>query len=137
VVPFIEQYYRGQTSGRRSAHIEDLTVNHLKYLDQLRLNSYDPSVSERLTPALIRDHCRVPFGWRLNTTHYPSRSCADIERWLVDAVADGATSVFTGVDRVMCTPATAEKVRSFIRAGKKVKSLMDAGCPREELERRM
>lgn len=139
VVPFHEQYYRGQTHGQRSAHIEDLTVAHLKYLDTINLSSYDPSVSEKLTPALIRDHCHVPFSWMLNTTHYPSRSCGDIERWVLDAVANGAVGVKTTVERVMCTPETAKKVRAFISACKKVKSLLDSdprgSTPRAKLKK--
>lgn len=133
VVPFLEQYYSGQSSGNRSAHIEDLTVRHLKFLDELGLDGYDPSVSEKLTPALIRDNCRVPFTWRLNTTHYPGRSCEDIERWVFEAAAGGASGVTTVVDRVMCTREYAQKIRAFIRTGKEVKRLLAEGCPREKL----
>ena len=133
VVPCLEQYYSSLTSGTRSAHIEDLTVDHLRYLDELGLDRYDPSVSEKLTPALIRDHCRVPFGWRLNETHYASRTPAEIEQWVFDAVAEGASSVRTAVGRNMCTPEAAEKMRAFIRAARKVERLLADGCPREKL----
>jgi len=133
VMPFLNHYYERQTSGKRNAHIEDLKVEHLKYLDELGLNLYDPSVSAKLMPRLIRDNCSVPFTWRLNTTHYPGMSPADIEQWVFDAAAGGASGVTTNVDRPMCTPQVAEKVKAFIAAGKKVQLLLSAGCGREEL----
>ena len=137
VAPFIERYYAGQTNGPRSAHIEGLTVDHLKYLDQLRLARYDPSVSPQLTPALIRDHCSVPFDWRLNSTHYPQLSVPGVERWVFESVADGASRIFTHVERGMCTAETAEKVRAFIRAARQVEELLAEGFPREKLRERM
>jgi hypothetical protein len=141
VMPFLEQYYTGLTTGLRNAHIEDLTVHHLPYLDQLGLSRFDPSVSPKLTPRLLRDHCRVPFLWRLNSTHYDERTPADIERWVFEAAADGASGVFTGVAREMCYPekraASARKVQAFARAAKQVKALLDSGCPREELLRHL
>ena len=136
VLPYLEQYFAGQTSGMRTAHIEDLTADHLKYLDALGLSMYDPSVSAKLTPALIRDGCRTPFKWRLNSTHYRDRSAQDIERWVFESVADGASEVFTIVAREMCTAEAAEKVRAFIRAAKKVAGLLYKGCSRMELRDR-
>ena len=133
VLPFLERYYQGQTCGRRSAHIEDLKVGHLKYLDQLGLSSYDPSVSPKLTPELIRDHCAVPFLWRLNSTHYVGRSLEAVEEWVFEAAAGGASGVFTVVAREMCDEGNAGKVRAFVRAARRVKELLDGGCPRAEL----
>jgi hypothetical protein len=136
VMPFLEQYYAGLTSGKRSAHIEDLTLRHLPFLDELRLASFDPSVSPRLTAEMVRDHCRVPFTWRLNSTHYVGRSPAQVEDWVWHAAGAGACGIFTLVARDMCTPECAEKVRAFIRAARQVKGLLDSGCPRGELAKR-
>ncbi|HRU05163.1 MAG TPA: uroporphyrinogen decarboxylase family protein [Candidatus Brocadiia bacterium] len=137
VMPYQERLLSAVTTGYRSAHIEDLTAAHLHFLDELGLDSYDPSVSEKLTPALIRDNCTVPFGWRLNSTHYPSRTPDDIQRWVFQAVADGASSVHTLVAREMCAPQntqeSAAKVKAFCRAAKEVKRRLDAGAPREEI----
>ncbi len=133
VVPYLEQYYTGLTSGCRHAHIEDLSVGHLKYLDELVIERYDPSVSQKLTPALIRDNCNVPFLWRLNSTHYVDRSTEDVRRWVFESVADGASGVFSVIGRIMCTYEMAQKVRAFIKAAKDVERLLAAGCRREEL----
>lgn len=130
VVPCLEEFYRLQTSGPRRAHIEDLTVSQLPFLDRIGLDSFDPSVSPRLTPALIRDHCSVPFSWRLNSTQYPDLSCEEIARWVYTAAAEGASSVWTYAWWPFCPP---EKVRAFIEAGKQVKRLLAEGCPRSGL----
>lgn len=130
VLPFLQRYYSRLTTGRRNAHIEDLSVPHLHYLDELGLSFYDPSVSPKLTPALIRDNCRVPFGWRLNSTHYPQRSCSDIQRWVFEAAAGGASRVWTYATWPMCTP---EKVGAFIGAARRVEELLEDGCKRTEL----
>ncbi|MFA6111999.1 MAG: uroporphyrinogen decarboxylase family protein, partial [Candidatus Latescibacterota bacterium] len=120
VVPSLEEFYRLQTSGPRHAHIEDLTISQLPFLDRIGLDSFDPSVSPRLTPALLRDHCSVPFSWRLNSTQYPDLSCEDNTRWVYRAAAEGASSVWTYAWWPFCPP---EKVRAFIEAGKQVKRL--------------
>ena len=137
VLPFFEQYFEGLMSGRRRAHIEDLAVPHLKYLDELGLSNFDPSVSPKLTAKLIRDNCHAPFQWRLNSTHYVGRSPADVERWVYEAVSDGASGIFTYVAREMCNPEDAAKVRAFIRAANQVKKLLDDGCRREDILRRV
>lgn len=137
VMPILEQYFTAQTSGKRTAHIEDLSPSHLKYLDELKLSSFDPSVSPKLTPELVRDGCCVPFTWRLNSTHYVDRSPEQVARWVFESVAGGAASVTTVVAREMCDAVHAEKVRAFVRAGKRVKSLLDQGCLREKLVERM
>lgn len=133
VVPTLERYFSGQTSGRRTAHIEDLRAPHLRFLDEIALDYYDPSVSEKLTPALIRDNCSVPFAWRLNSTHYPTRTPDDVQRWVFEAAADGASSVTTNVAREMCDEQNAEKVKAFCRAAKEVQKRLGEGMARGEL----
>ena len=61
------------------------------------------------------------------------RSPADVERWVYEAVSDGASSIFTYVAREMCNPEDAAKVRAFIRAAKQIKKLLDDGCRREDI----
>ena len=133
VVPYIDQYYRGLTTGRRSAHIEDLRPHHLHYLEDIGLASFDPSISARLSPKDIQEGCRVPFGWRLGSFHYWDMTCADIADWVFQAAADGAASVFTYVSATMCNEPTVEKVHAFIAAAKEAKDMIDGGASREDV----
>ena len=133
VVPFLEAYFSEQTDGGRSAHIEDMKPEHLKYVDELALDGYDPSVSPSLTPALVRDGCSAPFGWRLNEGEYAHMTSDEVRAFVFNAAADGASSVRTGVWRNNCAPETAAKVRVFIRAAEDVKDRLAEGLLREEL----
>jgi hypothetical protein len=133
VVPFHEQYFAVQTTGSRSAHIENLVPDHLHYLDDLGLDSFDPSVSPRLKPTDIRDRCHVPFGWRLNAMQVRDLTEAEIRRFAFDAAADGASQVFCVIAQTMLGQEQVGKVHCFIHAARQVEELLSGGCPRTEL----
>jgi hypothetical protein len=135
VLPYQEQFFLAQEQGaaRRHAHIENLVPAHLPYLDALGLDSFDPSVSPRLSPADLREGCRVPFLWRLNGMHVRDMTADQIRRFVVHAVAEGASGVFCTLSRTMTGPEEAGKVHAFIDAAKQVGALLDSGCPREAL----
>jgi hypothetical protein len=133
VVPYQNAYYRGITTGPRSAHIEDLKPDHLPYLEDLELTRFDPSISRHLSPPDLRDRCRVAFGWRLGSFHYRALSCQDITDWVYQAVADGASSVFTYVADGMCNEETVPKVHAFIEAAKEAERMLTSGCARADV----
>jgi len=113
--PFLDRYYASLTSGPRGIHIEDLRTDHLHFLDELRIADYDPSVSPKLTPAMILKHCHVPFTWRLNEGDLAGFTVEQTVRWVEDAAAQGSPAIHTGVWRNNCTPQSAENIRAFIR----------------------
>jgi hypothetical protein len=133
VCPFQERFFARQTSGKRHAHIENLIPAHVGYLDQLGLDSFDPSVSPSLTPRDLRDGCCVPFMWRLNSMQVRDLSWVQIRRFVFEAVVDGASGVFCAIARTMTGPDAVRKVRTFIDAAKQVEGLLTDGCPREKL----
>jgi hypothetical protein len=133
VYPFHEQFFVRQTSGQRHAHIENLVPDHLPFLDQLRLDSFDPSVSTKLTPRDLRDRCSVPFLWRLNSMQVRDLTHGQIRRFVFEAVADGASGVFCAVAAIMADAENAAKVHTFIDAAKQVGALLGEGCPRSRL----
>lgn len=133
VLPYWDQYFSGMTNGRRTAHVEDLRPSQLRYLEEIGLWYYDPSVSRQLNPQIITRECRVPFGWRLVSFHYRDMTCRDIEDCVYQAAADGASKVFTILEGTMCEPPHIEKVNAFIRACKVAKHHLDHGGTRAEL----
>lgn len=136
VLPFWEQFFTGTTSGKRTAHVEDLRPAQLPCLEAVGLWYYDPSISRHLNPPIIARACRVPFGWRLGSFHYRDMTCGDVEDFVYQAAADGASKVFTILEGNMCEAPALEKVKAFIRAGKAVKRLLDRGVARAELRGR-
>lgn len=133
VLPAWDLHFSGLTTGKRAAHVEDLRPAHLGFLERVGLWSYDPSISAKLSPRIIAERTRVPFGWRLANFHYPALSESDVRDWVFQAAADGASSVFTYVCAGMGTPVMVRKVHAFIAAAKDVKRMLDAGASRGDV----
>ncbi len=133
VLPYWERYYRARTTGVRSAHVEDLRPEQLPFLEAVGLSSFDPSISPKLNPKLIDSGCRVPFGWRLGSFHYLTLSCAEVRDWVFQAVADGASSVFTHIEGLMSREPQVTKVTAFINAAKQAKTMLDSGATRADV----
>lgn len=133
VLPHWEQYYNGKTTGKRHAHVEDLRPDQLIYLEEIGLFGYDPSISPKINPKIIREKCRVPFGWRLGSFHYPALSCDDVRDFVFKAVADGASSVFTSIEGTMCNEESIRKVHAFIGAAKEAEKMLNEGATREQV----
>jgi hypothetical protein len=133
VLPYQEKFFRALTSGRRHAHIENLVPAHLPYLDDLGLDSYDPSVSPALTPADVRDGCRVPFLWRLNSMQVRDLSQAQVRAFVFESVAHGASGVFCTIARTMVDAESVSKVHVLMEAAREVECLLLDGCSRIRL----
>lgn len=133
VLPYWEEYFSGQTTGKRSAHIEDLRTEQLPFLETIGLSHYDPSISPKLTPALIAAHCRVPFVWRLGGFHYWALTEREVEDVVYRAAAEGASGVSTTTEPCMCNEATARKVKAFVHAAKETQRLLAEGISREAI----
>jgi len=135
VIPYWDRYYRGITTGRRKAHVEDLRPDHLPFLEEIGLIEYDPSVSHKINPKIISQKCRVPFWWRLVSFHYPPLTCSDVSDFVFKAVADGASFVITLVAATMCNDETVKKVHAFIEAAKEVERMLNQGATRQHIGR--
>lgn len=133
VIPYWEQYFQGRTTGTRWAHVEDLRPAHLHFLEQANISNFDPSISKKLNPRLIFEHCRVPFGWRLGSFHYHTMTCQDVTDFVFQSAADGASPVFTYLEGTMCDPLTVSKVQSFITACQEVERMFQAGATRSQI----
>jgi len=132
-LPYWEQYYDGITTGMRRAHVEDLRREQLRFLQDVGLRYFDPSISHRLNPPMIRDEIQVPFGWRLGSFHYRDLDVELIRDFVFQAAADGASQVFTIIEGTLSTEEEHPKVMAFKAAGEEVEKLLGDGCSREEL----
>lgn len=128
VIPAWDAFYRGMTTGRRSAHVEDLRAAQLPFLEDIGLSYFDPSISHRLNPPIIRDACRVPFGWRLGAFHYLDLTVDEVRDFVFKAVADGACAVFTYVEGLLVQEPQRSKVFAFIEAAKQVEKALGEGA---------
>ncbi|MBI2297682.1 MAG: hypothetical protein HYU66_01800 [Armatimonadetes bacterium] len=133
VLPAWDRFYNGLTDGRRSAHVEDLKPEQLPFLEDIGLWSFDPSISNRLNPALLRDRCRVPFTWRLGSFHCHRMTPAEVRDYVYQAAADGASSVHLVLEAVHARYGLEPQVRAFAEAGAEAKRQLGEGLPREAL----
>ncbi len=135
VLPFWEKYYCFRTSGMRNIHIEGLLPSQLKFLEEARIERYDPSISPMLTPQIIEKTCRVPFMWRIGSFHFPRMSKKDTADFVYLAAADGANNVHTYIADDTLDPETGEKITIFRETAQEVQKLLLNGTPREDLRK--
>ncbi|MBN2301388.1 MAG: hypothetical protein JXN60_02600 [Lentisphaerae bacterium] len=126
VLPYWRMYFEGPVSEAK-VHCEDMKSKHLKYLDEAGIVDYDSGISPKLNPKMIRENTSAPFGWRLGSFHYDSMTARDVSDFVFQAVADGASYVFTFMDAIMCKPETLAKVRVFHHAAEKAKQMLQSG----------
>ncbi len=133
ILPWQNLYFALQTDGPRHAHIEGMVPDHLPHLDALGLALFDPSVSPRLRAVDLRDRCRVPFQWRLNSMQMRDFSVEQIRQYVLSGVADGASGVFLNLIRDTVTPEFTPKVHAFMAAAREAEQRLRDGCPRHRL----
>ena len=61
VVPYWERLYAGQQSTSRFLHSELLREEHLPFLVDAKIDRYDPSADQYVTPELLSRKCPCPF----------------------------------------------------------------------------
>jgi len=80
VVPYWERVFEGLEATERHLHSELLRVEHLRFLKQLRIDSFDPSADQYLTPELLRRYCPCPFECRIQSWEIHNLSAAELEK---------------------------------------------------------
>ena len=65
VVPYWVMMCEGLQSDSRVLHSELLRREHLPFLTDLKIDTFDPSVDEHITPEILREVCPVPYMLRL------------------------------------------------------------------------
>jgi len=65
VVPYWEMLYQGLEATWRALHSELLREAHLPFLAELKIDEFDPSVDQYLSPETLQRSCPVPFTLRM------------------------------------------------------------------------
>lgn len=133
VLPYWNQYYNGMTDGKRFLHAEDLNFKHVKKLEKANIHLYDPSVSPKLNPRLIRDNSRVPFKWRMNGYYYNDLTVQEVRDWVFKAVADNASEIFSIVTYQQLNEEGRKKVLALEDACRISKEMLDKGAKRSDV----
>lgn len=133
VLPYWHQYFIGITDGRRRVHCENLSAGHMYLLEKALLSNYDPGISEKLNPEIIYKNTRVPFGWRMGSFHLKNLNLTEIADWVYKAVSDGASCIFTILEKDMIDDTTVKKVQAFIKACETAEKMINEGADAESI----
>ena len=79
VLPYLDRMYTGLKATKRNLHSELLRKEHLPFLSDLRVEAFDPSADQYLTPEILRDHCPVPFTLRILWWDVHNRTAAELQ----------------------------------------------------------
>jgi hypothetical protein len=119
VVPFWNQYYEGMTTGRRSLHCENLRPEHLRYLKDVGLSHFQPSVSDMLTIENVKANTNIPFDWLLYAFHITEMTDRQIEEWVDKTVEAGITIICTQFGEFTCKLGKLDRIKAFYKAFEK------------------
>lgn len=120
VVPVLNRFYELQNAEYRWAHIENLTRQHLRRLDALSLDFFDPSVSPRITAADLRDACAFEFSWLLNPMQLREFTPDQSRAYVETAARDGASQLVCHVEPATLEARAVENIFTFIQTVKEL-----------------
>ncbi|MBO3803747.1 MAG: hypothetical protein JTT11_07775 [Candidatus Brockarchaeota archaeon] len=120
VIPYWDQYYRGITTGRRVVHCENLSPGHLRYLAEIGIAFYEPSVSPKLNPKIIRKLTDIPFNWLLPTFKLATMTEEEVRQWVIQVAGMGVNHMWVEVDKSICEGNNPNKISAFVNACKEI-----------------
>jgi len=121
VVPYWNQYFEGVTTSIRSVHCENLAPAHLKYLKDIKLSHYQPSVSDLLTLENVKANTNIPFDWLLYAYRITEMSDEQIQAWVDKTVEAGVTFIRTQFGEFTCKLGKLDRIKAFYKAFEKYK----------------
>lgn len=122
VIPYWNLYYRGITTGKRTVHCENLSPDHLKYLAEVGISFYEPSVSPKLNPRIIKERTKVPFNWLHPPFKLITMTEEEVRDWVMQVASVGVEHIWLEVDRFICEGNNPGKVMAFVNACKEIGS---------------
>jgi hypothetical protein len=119
VVPYWEMLYEGLGATERSLHSELLREEHLSFLEELKIDSFDPSVDPYLPAEALARSCKVPYGLRIWPSQVMSMSASE----LVDLYRHYASFHTQYVSFGMGRLAEEEKVQALLDVARELAAL--------------
>ena len=80
-VPYLNDLYERLQATERRLHSELLRVNHLRYLKDMRIDEFDPSADQYLTPEQLKENCPCSFMLRILSWHVHDMSAKELQEY--------------------------------------------------------
>lgn len=121
VVPYWNQYFDNLATkdARRTVHCENTHPTQLRYLKDVKLAHYQPSVATALTIENIKENTDVPFDWLLYAFNIAKMTDEEIEAWVDHAVQSGIRKIRTQFGRYAWRDGKMDRLLSFYKAFEK------------------
>ncbi|MCM8816576.1 MAG: uroporphyrinogen decarboxylase family protein [Candidatus Omnitrophica bacterium] len=116
VLPYWEMLYSGMKATERHLHSELLRIDHLVLLEKIKIDLYDPSADQYVTPEILRNHCPCDFTLLIKEWEIDTLDIEELEK-LYDRYASVKPR---SINFWLCFPDHEEKI---IRLVKKARSM--------------
>lgn len=118
VVPYWNQVYEGLQATSRHVHSELLRVEHLPLLPRVKIDVFDPSADQYLTPELLRQHCPVKFQSSILSWHVRDLSAQELQaRYREIAECEPVVISFS-----LDSPTAEPKIRALLDVAREMKA---------------
>jgi hypothetical protein len=79
VIPYWDRMYKGLKATERHLHSELLRKEHLHFLKELNIKTFDPSADQYVTPEILAEYCPCDFTLRIQSWEIINLSAAELE----------------------------------------------------------
>ncbi|MCX7706095.1 MAG: uroporphyrinogen decarboxylase family protein, partial [bacterium] len=111
VLPYWEILYSEMKATEKHLHSELLRINHLSLLKKVKLDLYDPSADQYLTPEILKDHCPCEFTLLIKEWEIDALSIDELEK-LYERYA---TVKPRSINFWLCFPEHEEKIIALLK----------------------
>jgi hypothetical protein len=116
VVPYWEKMYTGIYAEKRFLHSELLRVEHLFFLKELNIKTFDPSADQYVTPELLSKHCPCDFQHRIKSWEIKNLSSDRLEELYVRLTEYKPCVISFSMDNLETKP----KIKTLLNVARKL-----------------
>ena len=107
VAPYWARVYEGFASPRRELHSELLREEHMPFLEELKIDSFDPSVDPHLPAEKCARSCHVPYGLWIWPSQFRDMSADELIEYYRHLASFGSQYVAFAMERLSDEPKAA------------------------------
>ena len=117
VLPYWKRYYETRSTGTyRFLHCEGTAPEHLRYLKDIGITRYQPSVSDKLTISNVKANTDVVFDWLLYAWKVTDMSDEQIKAWVDETVNGGVSIIRTQIGKFAWSQNKQDRLLAFFKA---------------------
>ena len=116
IVPYWDKIYRGLSATERSLHSELLRVEHLPFLKELKIKTFDPSADQYLTGEILSKHCPCEFTLRIQAWDIRDLSPEKLEKMYIEFARYKPCRIFFSMENLDAEP----KIKKLLKIARRM-----------------